>query len=245
MQNQLFNIKNALYFEEIDSTNRIARELAQQGAPEGTVVHASRQTAGRGRLGRAFHSPQGGLYLSVILRPTVRADELLALTACIAVAVHRALRDLGIKASIKWVNDLFLGGRKICGILCEGQFSGEMPDFIIAGIGLNLRPDPALPEALRPIVTDLATETGQCIAAEDCAQHILTHMQSLLRNLADRSFMAEYREFSATLGHDVQIRQGDRSCIAHAIGYTDDAALIVRHPDGTEEILQSGTATSL
>ncbi len=245
MQNQLFNIENALYFEEIDSTNRIARELAQQGAPEGTVIRAARQTAGRGRLGRAFHSPQGGLYLSVILRPTVRADELLALTAGVAVAVHRALRDFGITASIKWVNDLFVGGRKVCGILCEGQFCGETPDFIIAGIGVNLQPDPALPEALRPIVTDLLTETGRRVSSEGCAQHILTHMQEILRNLTDRSFMAEYRDFSATLGHDVQILQGDRCCIAHAIGYTDDAALIVRHSDGTEEILQSGTATPL
>ncbi len=240
-----FSMKNARFYEEIDSTNRVARALARDGAPEGTVVYAARQSAGRGRLGKRFHSPQGGLYMSVVLRPVLHSEELMALTACVSVAVHRALRDSGILSQIKWVNDLFLNGRKICGILCEGQFSCETPDFIIAGIGLNLLPDATLPAELQPIVTDLYSETGCQFSPEQMGEQILLHLKLLLQELPGRTFLQEYRDFSLTLGRNVHISQGEREFSALAVDYDRNAALLIRHTDGTEELLQSGTATPM
>ena len=118
---------------ETDSTNRAAKALARQGAAHGTVVSALRQTAGRGRLGRTFFSPEGGIYLSVILRPKLPPEDWRLLTPMAAVAVCRTTERLcGVSPRIKWVNDLYLEGKKLCGILCEA--AGEA---VIVGIGLN------------------------------------------------------------------------------------------------------------
>ncbi len=238
-------MKQCQFYEEIDSTNSAAKALARTGAPEGFVVYADRQTAGRGRLGKSFHSPKGGLYCSVILRPKLRACDMMALTAAIAVAVHRALLRFGICTQMKWVNDLFLGGRKICGILCEGQFSGDMPEFVIAGIGINLTPDPSLPTELRPIVTDILTETGVFIPREALLDAVLSCLNDVLIELPKRSFLEEYTRNSATIGHIVRVSQGEREFVAQAIGYAEDAGLIIRHADGSEEVLRSGTAVPL
>ena len=123
-----------VFLQETDSTNRVAKELARQGAKHGTAVLARRQSAGRGRMGRQFFSPEGGLYLSVILRPDVTPEDLLLMTPMAATAVWKAVESLtGIRLGIKWVNDLYLEGKKVCGILCEGA-----GDAVVVGIGLNL-----------------------------------------------------------------------------------------------------------
>ena len=110
-----------VFLEETDSTNRVAKELARQGAKHGTAVLARRQSAGRGRMERRFFSPEGGLYLSVILRPDIPPEDLPLMTPMAATAVWRAVEKLtGICLGIKWVNDLYLGDKKVCGILCEG-----------------------------------------------------------------------------------------------------------------------------
>ncbi len=238
-------MKQCRFYEEIDSTNLAAKELARSDAPDGFVVYANRQTAGRGRLGKSFHSPEGGLYCSVILRPKLTSDDMMALTAAIAVAVHRALQRFAVSTQMKWVNDLFLNQKKICGILCEAQFSGEIPAFVIAGIGVNLMPDPALPEELRPIVTDIFTETGIRIPREALLDAILFCLNDVLCELPKRSFLEEYSRNSATIGHTVKVTQGDREFLAKAIGYAEDAGLRILHEDGTEEILRSGTAVPL
>ena len=121
--------------EETDSTNRKAKELARQGAIHGSWVLAGRQTAGRGRLNRRFFSPEGGLYLSVVLRPDIPPEELALMTPMAATAVRTAVERLtGISLNIKWVNDLYLGDKKVCGILCEAAGTA-----VIVGIGLNLK----------------------------------------------------------------------------------------------------------
>ena len=124
-----------VFLEETDSTNRVAKELARQGAKHGTAVLARRQSAGRGRMERRFFSPEGGLYLSVILRPDIPPEDLPLMTPMAATAVWRAVEKLtGICLGIKWVNDLYLGDKKVCGILCEGA-----GDAVVVGIGLNLQ----------------------------------------------------------------------------------------------------------
>lgn len=130
---------------ETDSTNRVAKELAQQGAPHGTWVEAGRQTAGRGRLDHSFFSPEGGVYLSVILRPDVPREDWVLITPMAAVAVRDAVNGItDIELGIKWVNDLYLGEKKVGGILCEA-----VDDAVIVGVGLNVwEPEGGFPPEL-------------------------------------------------------------------------------------------------
>ncbi len=243
---ELINQKNVLFLTETDSTNRIARELAAKGAPHGTAVIADRQTAGRGRLGKQFHSPEGGLYLSVILRPALPATDLMAVTACAASAVFSALSEFGITPQIKWVNDLFLNGRKICGILCEGGFTPDGHfDYLVIGIGLNLRRDPDIPQELQGIVTDLQTETGQQIDRNDAAMRILSHLETLVEELPMRTFLETYTKHSYTLGKRVIVTVDGHEMQATAVSYTQNAALVVRLDDGTEHLISTGTARFL
>ena len=148
--------------EALDSTNRLAAERARQGAPEGTVIVAAEQTAGRGRFGRSFHSPRGsGLYLSVVLRPRLAYEDALLITTTAAVAVAEAIETLypeGPAPRIKWVNDILLGGKKLAGILTEASLDMESGQIaaIVLGIGLNVYPPAGgFPEELREIATAL------------------------------------------------------------------------------------------
>ncbi len=232
------------YHEEIDSTNSLAKELAAQGAVHGTAVIADRQTAGRGRLGKSFHSPQGGMYLSVILRPNLPLSDMMAVTACTACAVFSALLEFGITSDIKWVNDLFLHGRKICGILCEGGFdpqTGEMA-YLVIGIGLNLRNDPDLPSELSQIVTDIQSETGLLISRNALTASILKHLERFMSEIRERTFLQIYTEHSYTLGKRVLVMHGEAEREGVAVGYAEDAGLIVQFPDGTESVIRTGTA---
>ena len=234
---------NVQCLPEVTSTNDLAKAQAAAGAPEGTVILADCQTAGKGRLGKQFHSPKGSLYMSLILRPQLPLSDMMAVTACTASAVHQALTESGITAQIKWVNDLFLNGRKICGILSEGSFNAELlqMDFLVIGIGINLRPDPNLPEELRPIITDLLTETGQAVSRFDLAAAILRQLDVFLPGLPLRTYLPVYTEHSMTIGRNVRVQGKDGEVIAKAVGYTEDAGLIVVH-DGVQEVIRTGSA---
>ncbi len=240
------------YCEEIDSTNRLAKQLAADGAAHGTAVLADRQHAGRGRLGKSFHSPSGGLYLSVIVRPSLQSSDMMAVTACTASAVNMALRDFGIQTQIKWVNDLFLNDRKLCGILCEGGFHPQtgVLDYLIIGIGVNLRKPDDLPAELVPIVTSIEEETGKIIPRNALTVLILCRLHELLSELPQRTFLETYTQHSYTIGKRVVVsrtvsgnvsRETREEC-GLAVGYSKDAGLIVRFDDGNEEIITSGTA---
>lgn len=235
---------NVVHLKETDSTNNYAKKLAAEGAPEGTVVLADRQTAGKGRLGKSFHSPSGGLYMSVILRPRIPLADMMAVTACTAVAVHEALREIGFHTQIKWVNDLFLNGRKICGILTEGSFNAELlaMDHLVIGIGINLRCDPDLPDELRSIVTDLEMESGSRLSRTALFSLILTEMELFLDEIQDRTYLPIYREHSCTLGHRVLVITEQEERIGLAVDFAEDAGLIVEFEDGSREIIRSGTA---
>lgn len=235
---------NVVHLRETDSTNTYAKNLASEGAASGTVVLADRQTAGKGRLGKQFHSPEGGLYMSVILRPDLPLSDMMAVTACTASAVHQGLQEFGILAQIKWVNDLFLNGRKICGILSEGCFHAELSqmEYLVIGIGVNLRPDSGMPEELRSIVTDLQSESGIVVTRTALMAAILRHLERYIDQISNRTFLDVYSKNSCTLGHYVQVRSQRGDCTALAVGFAEDAALIVEHPDGTQEAIRSGTA---
>ncbi|MBR0484778.1 MAG: biotin--[Oscillospiraceae bacterium] len=229
------------HYAELDSTNRLAKDLASQGAPDGTVVTADVQTAGRGRMGKSFHSPTGGLYMSAIIHPDLQLSAMMSITACTASAVHEALKKFGVRTKIKWVNDLFLNQKKICGILSEGSFNAEMlkMDYLVIGIGINLHPDPHLPEELKPIVTDIETETGIHINKCELTAEILKQMRKYFLEIFDRTYLEIYTENSCTLGHRVRTDTGTEGI---AESFTEEAGLRIRLDDGTELILTTGSA---
>ena len=211
--------------EEIPSTNAALKEMAS--ASVGTTLIAERQTAGRGRLGRSFHSPDGGLYLSTLLRPADPNPG--RITCCAAVAAARAIESLcDAKIDIKWVNDLYLNGRKLAGILAEGVL---LPDgtltAVVLGIGVNVGVTD-FPDELSSIATSLGNE-GFALTREDVAAAFLNELS---RVLTDPTAMSEYRRRNLVTGRQVTVVQGNRTYTATAEGITDEGHLQVRTADG-------------
>jgi len=166
-----------LRFDRVASTNDAAKEMAASDAPEGTCVLAGEQTAGRGRMGRSWSSPSGeGLYLSVIVRPAIRAAQSTVLTLAAAVAVGETLEfNFQVPADIKWPNDVMASGRKICGILVESAIEGDRLQYAVIGIGVNIAQQ-AFPDEISRIATSLRIETGRLIAPEEFARPLLERL---------------------------------------------------------------------
>ncbi len=218
----------------VPSTNAAVKALALNGAPEGTAMLADTQTQGRGRLGRTFCSEEGGLYLSLLLRPERPAAELMTLTARAAVCVRQAIMDTcQIDTQIKWVNDLYLHGKKVCGILTE-LVGSENPAAVV-GIGINCS-QTAFPEALSGIATSLLLETGKPIDKELLAAATLKNLFTVL----DTPWLDAYRAACMNIGKPVKVLSPQGEKEAFAVDITDTAALTVRYPDGTVEDLSTG-----
>lgn len=225
---------------ETASTNTLARQMAADGAPEGTAVVADRQTAGRGRRGRSFFSPTGGIYLSILLRPRKTAEPGL-LTSCAAVATARAIeRFAAFPVAIKWVNDLLIGGRKVCGILTEGDLdprSGALR-FAVLGIGINVA-HAAFPPELQNIVTTLADE-GCAVTREALIAALLEEWETAYATIDSGDFLTESRRRSAVLGRAVTVLRGTESFEAVAEDIGETGGLWVRRPGGERLCLCSG-----
>lgn len=243
-------------FEQIDSTNAKAKELAASGAPHGTVVIAEEQTHGRGRLGRSFFSPKGsGIYLSMILRPEVMGldtGSAVLLTTAASVAVVRAVkRLLHLDLQIKWVNDLYYHDRKVCGILAEGVIDPSRGTIsaIVLGIGLNYKEPPGgFPDDLKKIAGALLPFEDRC-DANALAEAIAAELGDMLPEITTREFLREYKEHSLVLGRRVRIFPGgaaadhpDLCCgqIVTAIDISDEGGLVVQRDDGRSETLTTG-----
>lgn len=218
------------FYDEIDSTNTRAKLLAEQGAVHGTAVIAERQTAGRGRHGRSFYSPAGtGLYLSVVLRP--ENTDLNMATIRAAVAVSRAIEcTAGILPGIKWVNDLFVDGKKVCGILAEGvgPFENGAPAAVVLGVGINCS-TALFPEELRGIAGSL----GGAFSREALAAAVLTELRKMSGGIE------EYRERSLMVGREVSFLRDGENVAATVLGIDDAGGLRLRHAGG-ETVLRCG-----
>lgn len=229
-------------YDEIDSTNRRAREWAMAGAPEGALVIAREQTAGRGRFDRRFVSPRdAGVYMSLILRPRWPAERSVLITSMTAVAVARAVEKLsGAEAQIKWVNDVVLNGKKVCGILCEAglNFESGAMDHVVVGIGINVARQTFPPE-LEAIATSLGNVAPAPVDANILVAEVLDQMAELYRRLDPAEFMAEYRARSNVLGRLVTVMRGDERFEAVAEAIDDEGGLLVRAGAGLVR-LQSG-----
>jgi len=233
-------------YPTLDSTNRELRRLALEGAPHGTVVLAGRQTAGRGRNGRSFFSPgDTGIYLSVLLRPDLATSSALLCTTAAAVAVCRAIDSLRVgSAGIKWVNDIYLDGKKVCGILTEGMagFESGRIESIVIGIGVNYStPLEVFPPELRGIAGSVFPGTVPTGASRNrMAAAIISSLLDLVNQLESPAFMDEYRRRSVVLGREVRVMQGNQVYGAVAEEIDDAGALWVRTPSGDRKLLNSG-----
>ncbi len=228
----------------VTSTSTLLREAAENGAAEGTVILADAQTAGRGRRGHSFWSPDGtGLYFSLLLRPQGRVVGVLPLTAVAAVAAARAIETVGQRqADIQWVNDIYCGGRKVCGILTEGRLEPQTGtlDYAIVGVGINVAaPVGGFPEEIRDragAVLDHA-EDG---VRERVAALFLDEFLSEYQRMDARSFYEEYRDRCLRLGRSVYVLRGEDRLAAQVLDVTEDLALRVQFEDGRVEELTSG-----
>lgn len=236
-----------IVLDEIDSTNNYAKKLASAGAEDGTVVAADRQTAGKGRMGRSFSSPSGtGLYMSMIIRPKFSMEAAQLITSCAAVAAAEAVEELcGKDVSVKWVNDLYMNGKKICGILTEASLSLETKslDYAVIGIGINVRSiKDTFDSDLMSSATSIEDETGVKISRNKLCGTIIRNLKQRLAKIETREFLEEYRRREILCGKEITANAGGEAISGTAVGIDENAGLIVRLADGTERILSSGEA---
>jgi len=229
----------------VESTNTVLRGAADN-LPEGFVLVAEGQTAGKGRLGRGFHSPPGhGVYFSLLLRPGAKSADAALITSAAAVAVARAIEKVfGIRAGIKWVNDLFVRGKKVCGILTEAVFGMEsgMVESAVLGIGINITsPGSGFPEGVRDVAAAL-TDRREGKDLERCRliAAALDNFWEYYQNLAGREFLDEYRARSIVLGQDVIVLSGDSAKPARALAIDGNCGLTVGFENGETVTLNSG-----
>ncbi|WP_379127318.1 biotin--[acetyl-CoA-carboxylase] ligase [Paenibacillus sp. sgz500958] len=230
----------------IPSTNEAAKILASNGEAEGKVILAEEQTAGRGRNGRPFFSPpKTGIYMSILLRPKLSAAESILLTTSAAVAVALAIENVSGKATqIKWVNDVCIEGKKVCGILTEASLSLEngLLDYAVLGIGINVAlPAGGFPDDLSGIATAVFPES---IHYDDLrcrlVAEVLNRFMEFYVHLTDRRFLPEYRTRIISLGKTVLVVKDNKQREATAIDIDNDCRLKVRYENGDEEYLSSG-----
>ena len=228
-----------------DSTNGVLRRRAEAGCPEGCVVISNRQTAGRGRYGRAFYSPpETGIYMSILLRPArFEPQQAATLTAAAAVAMCGAIEAVsGETAGIKWVNDVIVRGKKVCGILTEGAFgleSGAL-EYVVLGVGVNVYPPKeGFPGELAHIagaVFDRPRDDGKNRLAGEFLNRFMDCYTAPERG----AFAAEYRRRSLVVGKAVAVLTGGRERDAFVDGIDDQCRLLVRYDDGQRDCLSCG-----
>lgn len=221
--------------EEVDSTNTALKRMALAGAPAGTVLIARRQTGGRGRMGRHFYSPEGGLYMSILLRQTDPTH----LTIAAATAAAEAAEELcGRPVGIKWVNDLYLNGRKVCGILAE-RITG-IDDCVVVGFGVNLTEPPGgFPPEAGPAGALFSTAPPDAVETlvADILERFCRYAQS-----APQAYMPGYRARSILDGKTVEWMQGDKPYKGTVLGIADNGGLRVMTAEG-EQVLSFGEVT--
>lgn len=224
------------YYDVVTSTNDIVKSRALCGEPEGLVVVARSQTAGKGRMGRTFVSnADSGLYMSMLLRPEITPKELMLLTAMAACETSAAIyRITGVRTSIKWVNDLIFNNKKVCGILVETGFAGEKLGYVAVGIGINL-----IDNGISDIIDGAGALECDTKLADALACEVTRGVMQGSKKLQSAYFIDDYRQNSCVIGKNINVIKNGVTTPALAAGITDDAFLEVRYGDGTGEILSS------
>lgn len=227
------------------STNALVREKANQGRPEGCIIIACEQTDGRGRYGRQFFSPvDSGVYLSLLLRPTAYSpQQATCLTAAAAAAMCQAIEAVtGQQPGIKWVNDIFLRGKKVCGILTEaavGLETGTL-NYMVLGAGVNLYPPvKGFPEEIQPIAGSVLERS--CPEAKNrLVGEFLNRFWEFYTHPERKEYLEDYRTRSLAIGRNVTVLSAGKAVSAYAYGIDDDFRLLVRYENGDTEALSYG-----
>lgn len=230
--------------QSVTSTNTVAKELAGQGAKVGTVIIAREQTEGRGRMGRTFYSPDStGIYFSIILRPTLNLEDSLLITTATAVAVAKAIESVSGKiAKIKWVNDIFVEGKKVCGILTEASlnFENGCLEYAVVGIGINIITKD-FPQDIHLVAGSVFTDKPDNTPISSLlVAEILNNMADCMNSITDKKYLEEYRSRSFLIGQEILVLKGNTSIKAKAVDIDEKARLVVEYMDKTVEALSSG-----
>jgi BirA family transcriptional regulator, biotin operon repressor / biotin---[acetyl-CoA-carboxylase] ligase len=228
------------------STQELARELAHAGTPHGTLVLAAVQTGGHGRLGRSWGSPEGGIWMSLVLRPQVDARVASRFTQTAAVGVAKALWETGVEARIKWPNDLLAGGKKICGILAESSSEHAKPpargrrlNYVILGVGMNANLDPGDLEVPDREVTSIRSELGRDVNLLDLLRALLSNLEVELGRIGDfGSVLEDWRSLNCTLGEKVRVQRFGEVLEGRAVGLSEEGALLLATRGGTVELFE-------
>jgi BirA family transcriptional regulator, biotin operon repressor / biotin---[acetyl-CoA-carboxylase] ligase len=233
--------KDVFAYESLDSTNDTAYKLAENGEKEGTIVVAERQKKGRGRQGRNWLSPKGGIYLSCILRPEIEPKEVAKITLVSAVALCISIREIAnIQAMIKWPNDIIIKGRKVCGILTEMKAEQDKVDFLIVGIGVNVDTHlNLLPKGATSLVKESENKFSKVALTKRIFEN-LEHYVLLFKKEGFKKVREEWRDLSATVGHRVKIHCHDGRIEGQALDVDKDGALVVRLDSGIQKRILSG-----
>jgi BirA family biotin operon repressor/biotin-[acetyl-CoA-carboxylase] ligase len=234
--NTKFVGKDLRYFREVKSTNETAREIATN-CENGTVVLAEVQTEGKGRLSRSWHSPPGGIWMSIVQKPKIPLASAYWINMAASVAVARSLfRLYGLKAGIKWPNDLLVGERKTCGILMEISAETDRLEHAIVGIGLNANLDvDDLPTDWN--ATSLSQILGHIVTRNDLIRTLLQEIDLAYTQIGSSKILSEWRERSITLGRQVRITSTEGIIEGEAVSLSDDGALFVKLPNEIRRIV--------
>ncbi|HEX3013907.1 MAG TPA: biotin--[acetyl-CoA-carboxylase] ligase [Methanobacterium sp.] len=237
--------KEIHYFREVDSTNEVAKKLAREGAPEGTVVIAESQSRGKGRRGKKWISPLGGAWLSIILRPTTLPINAPQLTFIAGVTAAETIKEeYRLDAGIKWPNDVLIDNKKVCGVLTEISTEIDTIDYIVTGIGIDANIDVnLLPPELRDNTTSLKSELDHDISRMILVQKFLGNFEALYEEFNKGNFheiLRKWRQLSKTIGRQVEIRKGTEFVRGEAVGVNSKGALILELEDGTLKKIISG-----
>lgn len=232
--------------KSVSSTNTVLRQKAEEGAKEGSVLIAEEQTQGRGRMGRDFFSPSNtGIYMSLLLRPSISAEKSVMITTCAAVAVAEAIEEVAKKeAEIKWVNDIFCGNRKVCGILTEAALAIESGTlaYAVLGIGINVfPPENSFPSEIENIADsvfencDMAENPRSILIAK-----VLKNFWKYYKDIENRPHFDEYKKRSMVLSNPITVISGKDSYEAFALDLDENFNLKIMLPDGEIKSLNSG-----
>jgi BirA family transcriptional regulator, biotin operon repressor / biotin---[acetyl-CoA-carboxylase] ligase len=237
--------KKIYTFHEVESTNSVAKFLAKFGSSEGDIVISEIQTKGKGRRGKKWESPTGGIWLSIILKPDIEPSKAPLITLATGVAVAKALRGMNIDARIKWPNDILINNKKVSGILTEANAKFNTVDYVIVGVGIdsNLNID-ILAADLREGTTSLSKETQVEIQEPEIIANFLNEFEEVYNLFKDEKFeeiMYDWRRMSQTIGSFVEIKQ-PLGKVLHgtAVGINNQGALILELNNGELKKIISG-----
>ena len=239
LNDELKNKIKVEVLEKATSTNTLVREKANE-SEEGLVIVAGEQSAGRGRMGRSFFSPgDSGVYMSLLLKP----EDAVQITTAAAVSVCKALESLAVyNSKIKWVNDIFIGNRKICGILTESSFNSQSGtlDFAVLGVGINIyESQEGFPDEIKDIAGAVFSERKENLRNKFISEFLNVFFEYYY-NISSKKHLKEYKERSFVLGKEITIIQSENIRNGKAVDIDDNCNLMVELPDGKTENLYSG-----